>query len=128
MRRIAALLGLAGLVLMACGGGGASASNPEDAVNGFLSAMKDADIDAMMQYVPEAEREEMTDEDKAMAEGMLGMMSDLDWTITGSEVSEDGNSATVTVELSVMDMPAEEEEIALIKEGGGWVISEGGMF
>ncbi len=126
MRKIIAVLSIAGLALMACGGGGAS--SPEDAVNGMFAALKSGDIDAMVQYMPEDERSEITDmsdEEKEMVEGMLVMMSAIEYEIKGSEI--DGDVAVVTIEISFMG-EIEEEEVELMLENGSWVVTSGGMF
>lgn len=107
-------------LLVACGGGGGG--GPEDAVAGFFDALKAGDIDKVMEYVPEAEREEITDEDREAFQMVAGMMSEIEYTIVGSEV--EGDQATVTVEITFMG-ETEEQEIHLQKESGGWVISEG---
>ncbi|RKZ09708.1 hypothetical protein DRQ25_05410 [Candidatus Fermentibacteria bacterium] len=127
MRKILAVLSIAGLALMACGGGG-GASSPEDAVNGMFAAMKSGDIDAMAQYMPEDERSEITDmsdEEKEMVEGMLVMMAAIEYEIKGSEI--DGDVAVVTIEISFMG-ETEEEEVELMLENGSWVVTSGGMF
>ena len=127
MRKILAVLSIAGLALMACGGGG-GASSPEDAVNGMFAAMKSGDIDAMAQYMPEDERSEITDmsdEEKEMVEGMLVMMAAIEYEIKGSEI--DGDVAVVTIEISFMG-ETEEEEMELTLENGSWVVTSGGMF
>jgi len=127
MRKILAVLSIAGLALMACGGGG-GASSPEDAVNGMFAAMKSGDIDAMAQYMPEDERSEITDmsdEEKEMVQGMLSMMAAIEYEIKGSEI--DGDVAVVTVEISFMG-ETEEEEMELTLENGSWVVTSGGMF
>lgn len=127
MRKILAVLGVVGLAVMACGGGG-GASTPEDAVNGAFNAMKSGDIDAMAQYVPEADRSEITDmsdEDKEMMQGMLSLMSAMEFKVLGSEI--DGETATVTMEMTFMG-ETEETEVELMLENGSWVITSGGMF
>ena len=127
MRKILAVLSIAGLALMACGGGG-GASSPEDAVNGMFAAMKSGDIDAMAQYMPEDERSEITemsDEEKEMVEDMLVMMAAIEYEIKGSEI--DGDVAVVTVEISFMG-ETEEQEVELTLENGSWVVTSGGMF
>jgi hypothetical protein len=127
MRKILAVLGVVGLAVMACGGGGAS--SPEDAVNGAFNAMKAGDIDAMAQYMPEDQRSEMTDmsdEDKEMMQGFLSMMAAMEFKVTGSEI--DGEIAVVTMETTFMGETSE-TEVELILENGSWVItSDGGMF
>ncbi len=125
MRKILAVLGLAGLLVMACGGGGAS--SPEDAVNGMFAALKSGDIDAMAQYLPEEDRSEITemsDEEKEMVEGMLAMMSALEYKIIGSEI--EGDVALVTIEMTFMG-ETNEEEVELMLENGSWVVTSGGM-
>ncbi|MEN8208754.1 MAG: hypothetical protein ABFR50_05845, partial [Candidatus Fermentibacteria bacterium] len=114
MRKILAVLSIAGLALMACGGGGAS--SPEDAVNGMFDAMKSGDIDAMAQYLPEDERSEITemsDEEKEMAQGMLAMLSAMEYEIKGTEI--DGDVAVVTIEITFMG-ETEEEDVELTQE------------
>ena len=125
MRKILAVLGFVGLIVMACGGGG-GASSPEDAVNGMFDAMKAGDIDAMAQYMPEDERSEITemsDEEKEMIQGMLTMMSAIEYEIKGTEI--DGDVALVTIEITWMG-ETDEEEVELMKENGVWVVTEGG--
>ncbi|MCD4776056.1 MAG: DUF4878 domain-containing protein [Candidatus Aegiribacteria sp.] len=127
MRKILAVLGVVGLAVMACGGGG-GASTPEDAVNGAFNAMKSGDIDAMAQYVPEADRSEITDmsdEDKEMMQGMLSLMSAMEFKVIGSEI--DGETAIVTMEMTFMG-ETDESEVELMLENGSWVITSGGMF
>ena len=127
MRKILAVLSIAGLALMACGGGG-GASSPEDAVNGMFDAMKSGDIDAMAQYMPEEDRSEITemsDEEKEMVEGMLTMMSALEYEIKGTEI--DGDAAVVTVEVTFMG-DTDEQEVELMKENGSWVITSDAAF
>lgn len=128
MRKILAVLGIAGLAIMACGGGGGGASSPEDAVNGMFAAMKDGDLDAMAQYLPEAERgdiENMTDEEKEMAQAMFAMLGDMDVKVLGSEIN--GEEAVVTIEVTFMG-ETEEDEVELMMENGSWVVTSGGMF
>ena len=120
MRKVLAILSIAGLVIMACGGGGAG--SPEDAVQGYLDAMKSGDIDGMMQYMPESEREEMTDEEKEMAEEALSFMSAIEFKIISSAI--DGEEAVVTLEINFMGQ-VEEQEVELFMENGKWVIAEG---
>ncbi|MFO8183146.1 MAG: DUF4878 domain-containing protein [Candidatus Aegiribacteria sp.] len=128
MRKLLAVLGIAGLAMMACGGGGGGASSPEDAVNGMFAAMKNGDFDAMAQYLPADERaeiENMSDEDKEMAQSMLAMLGDMDIKVLGSEI--DGEEAVVMVEMTFMG-ETQEDEIDLVLEDGSWVVVSGGMF
>ncbi|MCK4807722.1 MAG: DUF4878 domain-containing protein [Candidatus Aegiribacteria sp.] len=125
MRKILAVLSIAGLVFMACGGG---ASSPEDAVNGMFDAMKSGDIDAMAQYLPEDERSEITemsDEEKEMVQGMMAMTSAIEYEIKGTVI--DGETAVVTVEVTFMGN-TDEQEMDLMLENGSWVIVGGAMF
>ncbi len=126
MRKILTVLGFVGLVVMACGGGGAS--SPEDAVNGMFAALKSGDIDAMAQYLPEADRSEITDmsdEEKEMMQGMLSMMSAIEYEINGTEI--DGDIAVVTIEITIFG-ETDEDEVELMLENGSWVVTSGGMF
>lgn len=128
MRKILAVLGIASLAMMACGGGGGGASTPEDAVSGMFDALKAGDLDAMAQYLPADERaeiENMSDEDKEMAQAMFAMLGDMDIEILGSEI--EGDEAVVMVEITFMG-ETEEDEVELMMEDGKWVVTEGGMF
>ncbi len=128
MRKILAVFGVMGLVVMACGGGGGGASTPEEAVNGAFNAMKSGDIDAMAQYMPEEDRSEITDmsdEDKEMMQGIFSVMSAMEFEILGSEI--DGETAVVTVEMTIMGQ-TQEQEVELMLENGSWVMTDGGMF
>lgn len=128
MRRILAVLSIAGLAVMACGGGGGGASSPEAAVNGMFNALKNGDLDAMAQYMPADERAEfdnMSSEEKEMTEGMLVFFSDIDVKVLGSEI--DGEEAVVTIEITFMG-ETEEDEVELMLEDGRWVVTSGGMF
>ncbi len=125
MRRVFAGVAIAALgLLIACGGGGSS--NPEAAVKGMFDALKAGDIDAMMEYMPEADRSEITDEEREMFQGMAGMFESFEYEIVGSEVSEDGETATVTVKTTFMGETSE-EDIELMMENGKWVVPGGGM-
>ncbi len=127
MRKMLTVLGVVGLVVMACGGGG-GASSPEDAVNGMFAALKSGDIDAMAQYMPADERSEITemsDEDKEMFQGMAAMMSSIEYDIKGTEI--DGEYAVVTIEITFMG-ETDEDEVELMLENGSWVVTSGGMF
>ncbi|MCK5035142.1 MAG: DUF4878 domain-containing protein [Candidatus Sabulitectum sp.] len=126
MRKILAVLGFVGLIVMACGGGG-GASSPEDAVKGMFDAMKSGDLDAMAQYLPEEERSEITDmsdEEKEMVQGMLAMMSAVEYEIKSSEI--DGDFAVVVIEITFMG-ETDEDEVELMLENGSWVVTSGGM-
>ncbi|OPL20022.1 MAG: hypothetical protein AVO35_00760 [Candidatus Aegiribacteria sp. MLS_C] len=128
MRRILAVLSIVGLAVMACGGGGGGANSPEDAVNGMFNALKSGDLDAMAQYMPADERaefENMSDEEKQMAEGMLAMFGEIDVKVLGSEI--EGEEAVVTIELTFMG-ETEQDEVELMMEDGRWVVTDGGMF
>lgn len=123
MQKILTILGVLSFAFMACSGGG-----PEDAVSGMLDALKDRDIDAMMQYIPEVARsmyESLTEEAR---EDMFSRMypdlpEDLEFNIIDSEVSEDGNSATITGELSSSSLGQSiEQTFTLVLEDGNWVI------
>lgn len=119
MRKLLAVLGIIGLASMACGG---SAASPEDVVKGYLDAMKSGDIDGMMQYMPESEREEMTDEEKEMAEEMLSIMAAIEFKIISSEI--EGDEAVVILEVDFMGQ-TDEQEVELFMENGKWVLEEG---
>ena len=121
-----AVLGVVGIVVMACGGDGGGASTPEDAVNGAFNAMKSGDIDAAAQYMPEADRSEindMSDEDREMMQGTFATMSEMEFNVLSSEI--DGETAVVTVEMTTMGQSMK-QEVDLIKENGRWVMTGGG--
>lgn len=107
-------------------GSGESAPDAEQAVEDFGEAVKDEDFDAMCDaFDPEIV-------DAIEAEGMdcpsafednwdeMGeeVPEDAEMDIRGSELSQDGKSATVTVKND----EGQEQDIALTKIGGDWKI------
>lgn len=113
MRKLLAVLGIAGLVIMACGGGGAG--NPEDAVKGFYDALKGGDVDKASEFIvggiPEEERPMFAEIGPA-----IGMM---EFEVTGSEISEDGNSAVVFTSIDFMG-DVQEDEVEVVLDNGVW--------
>lgn len=126
MRKFLAGMAAISLLLVASASAGDGADNPEEAVEGFLNAMKTCDAEAIVEYLPAGEDQEFTDEDleelEEELEGMSDMMSEMEFDITGSEV--EGDNATVTAELTIMGQLIE-EEYEVMKQNGKWVMASG---
>lgn len=109
-------------------GSGERAPEAEQAVEDFAEAVADEDFEAVCDAfdpeVTEAIAQGGQDCATAMEEswdGMEDMPDDPELDVQGSELSEDGESATVTVK----NQSGEEEEIPLEKIDGEWRISVG---
>jgi hypothetical protein len=117
MRKILAALGIAGLVLMACGGGGAG--NPEDAVSGFFEAIKNGDVDAASNYIQGG----IPEEERGMVAEIGPMFEMMELEVTGSEIAEDGNTAVVFISISFMG-ETDTDEVEVVLVDGSWKLAE----
>lgn len=131
---------------VACGGG-SDASGPEDTVQGLFSAMEAKDVDAFFALIdPQglADMEEQgfsAEAQKAMYEGSLTYDSmKFEGVKFTTELSEDGQSAVVTVVEGVRTMVEDGEEIVedakdseepllyyLVLRDGKWYLDVGMM-
>ncbi len=117
MRKLFALLGLAGLLVMACGGGGAS--NPEDAVTAFFNAVKSGNADEAANYVLGG----IPEEERAMLAQLGPMLEAMELEVTGHTLSEDGQSAVVDISISFMG-EADTDEVECVLDNGVWKLEE----
>ncbi|MCK4504071.1 MAG: hypothetical protein KAW14_00525 [Candidatus Aegiribacteria sp.] len=113
MRKLLAVLSIAGLVIMACGGGGAG--NPEDAVTGFYDALKGGDIDKAAGFIQGG----IPEEERPMFADIGPMMEMMEFEVTGSEIAEDGKSAVVFTSTGFMG-EVQEDEVECVIEDGAW--------
>ena len=113
MRKLLAVLSIAGLVIMACGGGGAG--NPEDAVKGFYEALKGGDIDKAAEFIVGG----IPEEERPMFDEIGPMMELVEFEVTGSEISEDAESAIVYTSIIFMG-EAQEDEVECVLDDGKW--------
>lgn len=120
MRKVSMLFGLVGMLLMACGGAGAG--NPEDAVTGFFDALKAGDADKASEFVAGG----IPEEERGMLAEMGPMMEAMELSVTGSTVSEDGQTAVVTISISFMG-ETDTDELDCVLEGGVWKLAESGF-
>ncbi|MGM0627131.1 MAG: hypothetical protein ACQETZ_03125 [Candidatus Fermentibacterota bacterium] len=117
-------------LLLACGGGSGAAitegpEDPADAVEALMAAMVAADVEGMMPYLPRERREEFTESDRENVERNSGFLSQIEYEVISSELNEQGDSARVTVQLTVMGQTAPKEMTA-VTENGRWVVVDGG--
>jgi len=117
MRKVFLLSGLVGMLLIACGGG--AAGNPEDAVTGFFDALKAGDADKAAEYVVGG----IPEDQRAMLEGIGPMMEAMELSVTGSTISEDGQTAVVTISFSFMG-ETDTDEMNCILDNGTWKLEE----
>jgi hypothetical protein len=118
MRKVSLLFGLVGILLMACGGAGAG--NPEDAVTAFFDAIKAGDADKASEFVVGG----IPEEERAGLAAAAPMMEAMEMAVTGSTISEDGQTAVVTVSMTFMG-ETQTEEMPCVLDGGVWKLSEG---
>ena len=121
----------AGLVMTACGGG-ASSDNPTDVVKTYMDAQMGPDFATMKKCVAKdliptidaqiEAYEAMTPEQKQQAEEYKKMTEQIKFEYEEAKISEDGNSATVTMKVDFMGQSMD-NNISLIKEDGSWKIS-----
>ncbi len=120
MRKLLAVLSIAGLVIMACGGGGAG--NPEDAVKGFYDALKGGDIDKASEFILGG----IPEEERPMFAEIGPVMEMMELEVTGSEISEDGKSAVVFTSIAFMG-DVQEDEVECVLDDGKWKLEEMGF-
>ncbi len=109
-----------------CGGSGAAVTegpeDPAEAVEGFLEAMVAADVAGMMPYMPRDRREELTETDRENIERNSQFLSQIQYEVVSTELSEDGDSSSVTVSVTVMGHTAPKVMTAVV-EDGRWVVT-----
>jgi hypothetical protein len=120
-----------------CGGGGGGASTAEGAAKGFLEAGKAKDVEKMLNYVdlkgmydtqiPEEAKKDMPFEKfKEQLVAAAKEAADKDTSKKPDyrklKVTEEGDTATVTVELTEDGKTWNEQTIKLKKVDGKWVV------
>ena len=121
----------AGLVMTACGGG-ASSGNPSDVVKTLMDAQMSNDFKTikgcvtkdLIPFIDEQIEafEAMTPEQKAQAEEMKKFAEQMKFDVGEAVISEDGNSATVTVKIDFMGQQID-NNFSLAKEDGKWKVN-----
>jgi ABC-type glycerol-3-phosphate transport system substrate-binding protein len=117
----------AGLMMTACGGGGATPSEVakkamEATFNFDSNALKDLVAKDLIPAVEEAIAQQESEEGKAQIEMAKGFLKEAKFEVVGEEIAEDGNTATVTVKVSAMGQE-DEQTLNLVKEEGKWKLS-----
>jgi len=130
MRNAAFTLVALAFLLAACGGGSGALitdgpEDPADAVKAFMAAMVAADAERMMPYLPQERREAFSESDRESLERNSRFLSEIEYEVISSELNEQGDSATVTVQLTVMGHTAPKEMTAVV-ENGRWVVVDDG--
>ena len=128
------LVFMASAMLISCGGG--SSSSPESVAENFYKAVMEFDFDKAAKYCT-AESAASIKESKKMMDQIpaeqLKMIKEASKSnkmeVVGTEISEDGNTATVSLKISgIMGMGGEDTlPIKLEKENGEWKISDAAM-
>lgn len=121
-----AAVSVAVLLAAGCGGSGAAVTegpdDPAEAVEEFLAAMVAADVDGMMPYMPRSRREGLTETDRENIERNSQFLSQIRYEVVSTDLSEDGDSARVTLSVTVMGHTAPKVMTAVI-EDGRWVVT-----
>jgi hypothetical protein len=115
MRKVSMLLGLVGMILMACGGAGSG--NPEDAVTAFFDAIKAGDADTASELVLGG----IPEEERAMLSQLAPMMEAMELVVTGSTI--EGDTAVVAISITFMG-ETETDSIPCVLDGGVWKLEE----
>ena len=92
-----------------------------------LKQLKDKDYKGVIQYMPNAK--EASEEEIAQMAALIEMVYEAngglkDYEILGEEISEDGQSAKVTVKYIFGNGEEKEDSDKLILSESGWVIKE----
>ncbi|MDR1983981.1 MAG: DUF4878 domain-containing protein [Prevotellaceae bacterium] len=117
----------AGLIMTACGGGGAT---PSEVAKKALEATFKFDMETvkglvvadLVPKVEESIKQSETEEGKAQIEMVKGLLQDVKIEVVEEKIAEDGNTATVTVKVSAMGQE-DEQTLNLVKEDGKWKLS-----
>ena len=124
------------LAFVSCGqsGGSSDAStavnkkdSPSDVMEKALKQLKDKDYKGVIQYMPDAK--EASEEEITQMAALIEMVYEAngglkDYEILGEEISEDGQSAKVTVKYIFGNGEEKEDSDKLILSESGWVIKE----
>ncbi|MDR3227246.1 MAG: DUF4878 domain-containing protein [Prevotellaceae bacterium] len=114
---------LASMVFIGCGGGGNL--SPKEVAEKAINAAKNYDYKTLKNYVvksqipaiEEAEKSnDESSEDKELRESAI-------FEVISETISDDGNSATVNVKITVGDNSFE-NDLDLVKEDGQWKVSD----
>lgn len=115
-------------LMISCGGGG---NTPEKVAVKYAEAFFKGDFDALIKFAPKSEQEEMKEtksQEIEMAKLFLSAIAEGNKDISGikaigTEMSEDGNSAVVTIEFKKGE-DIKSEKVDLIKEDENWYVEE----
>ncbi len=116
-------------LMISCGSGGGN--KPEKVAVKYAEAFYKGDMDALMKLAPKDEQEKMKEAkpgELEMAKYLMAAIAEKNKDVsgikaTGTEMSEDGNSATVTIEFTKGDQ-TKTETVKLEKEEGEWMVTD----
>ncbi|MDR1553829.1 MAG: DUF4878 domain-containing protein [Prevotellaceae bacterium] len=119
----------AGLIMTACGGGGAT---PSEVAKKVMDATLKFDFNEVKKYVakdivPLVEQsiaQTETEEGKQMLEMYKNLVKDVKVEVVSEEIAEDGNTAKVTLKTTSPTGEVSEDTINLVKEEDGWKVKE----
>lgn len=101
------------LLIVACSG-----NTPDQAVNGFLCAMRDGDYESLIEHCPSLDSE-IGDLTPSELQEEHPPQPDLEWEISGTEISINGKTAVVEVELGGSTL-----SFHCVQSNGNWVVGE----
>ena len=115
-------------LMFSCGGDG---STPEKVAEKYVETFYKGDLDALKKFMSKKEQKEMENskpEELEMAKLVMAAVKEKSKGASGfkaieTDLSEDGNSATVKVEVTKGE-ETNTEKVKLIKEDGKWVVEE----
>ena len=118
-------------LMISCGGKGGGQNAPEKMAVKYAEAFYKGDFDALMKFAPKSEQEKMKEAkpgELEMAKFFLAALAEKNKDVSGikaveTEMSEDGNAATVTIEFKKGD-DIKTEKVKLEKEDGEWFVKD----
>ena len=131
LQKVLMVLCIMGLMI-SCGGSGSGGGNtPESVAEKYVETLYKGDLDALKKFMCKEEQENMNNakaEELEMAKYFMAAIKEKGKGASGfkaieTNLSEDGNSATVKVEVNKGEK-TDTEKVKLINEDGKWVVKE----
>ena len=120
------LIALASIILAGCGGK-TDVSSPKEIVEAVLNASINFDFETLKKHLAKNRLDRLEDDEREFSEDIesrddfLKVVKDAKIKTLSEEISEDGQSATVVVQIKLKSEEEPfEKDIHLIKENGEW--------
>jgi ABC-type glycerol-3-phosphate transport system substrate-binding protein len=123
--KILLLAVVASLVFAGCGN---NSKTPSDIALKVMDAAKDLDFKTIKQYLTNNPVESLEEFEKSIKENteetndIKERMKGAKWKIVSENIAEDGNSATVKMEIIFVNGETKSHEVDLVKVDGEWKV------